>query len=332
MGKFVAAQGGGAAPTLKGLPGGSFLLAGAAKWDSASVTKIVDDFSKKLLADPDVAKAPNVAVLTKGLDDITQLMAITRGMSVVLLDPPAGGKDGIFCGAALVDTTDPKKYMALESDMLQSNFAQVMNPNVKQTTTITPDSVTIGEDVKLSKVTMKMDVQVPAGAAGGMQQEIQGAAKQMIDKMYGPEGMTMYIGVVGQKVIVIYGSDHGTMEAAVAAAKANSEPLATEPGIKATRDQVVANPVSFMYLPVTRWVTLGQAIAIPAQPGAAPPPANPVINNAPPGVLSVGVTGTQMSLETHVPIATILGVQEAVKRIQDAMAGPGAGGAAPAIP
>ena len=330
IGKFVASQAAGGPVTLKGLPGGNFLAAAAMKWDSASISQVFGDFEARVLADPDVAKDPRAAELAKGFDTAKQIIALTRGTSIVLLDPPAGGKDGIINGAMLVDTTDAKKYLDLQIKVLQGGMAQAMNPGVVQNITVNPDGPTVS-GVQLTKVTMKFDLKAAAGD-NAMDPQAQAMVGEVLQRIYGANGLTVYMGVVGNKVLSIYGSDQTTLEAAVAAAKGNTDALATSPAIAATKDQVVANPIAFAYLPITRWVTLAQAMMKPgAAPASGAAAAGAAIANAPPVVVSMGVSGKMLTEELHVPIATITGVQEAVKRLQEAMEG-GPGPGAPALP
>jgi hypothetical protein len=148
--------------------------------------------------------------------------------------------------------------------------------------------------------------------------------------MYGPEGITAYVGIVGKRMIMIYGSDAVTLESSIAAAQANTDDLGKTKEIAAMKDELVANPISAIYLPVARWVSLapiiaGPALGLPAT-APAPAPAKPV----PPMVMSVGVTGTTMTGELHMPIATIKGIQDAVKTMEESMQAPPAGGDAPA--
>jgi hypothetical protein len=116
---------------------------------------------------------------------------------------------------------------------------------------------------------------------------------------------------------MIYGSDLKMMEAAITAAQSDGDALETSPEIKATKDQLVANPVAVAYLPIARWVTLAQALT-----GDGPAPA-PAAANVPPMVMSVGVSGTMITAEVHVPIAAITATQEAILRLERAMQGQG---------
>jgi len=319
IGKFIASQKSSRPVTLQGLPGAGsgFLAAGAANWDGATMGTVIDNFTKALLADETISKDKRAADLKKSMELQRDMLAITTGASFVLLDPPAGGENGFIAGVALMDTKDPAKLRDLQAQVLQSNFMNdSMNPDIKQTVSVTPDAVTI-KGVKLSKFNLKLTLREdtpdkPINDANKM-------VLQMLNKVYGKEGLTAYFGTVGNRGIIIYGSDAGTLEAGVTAAQANSNELGANPTIAATKDQLVVNPIAVAYLPVTRWITLAASIMRPGAAGDAQP--SPAILNAPPIVMSAGVTNNMMTAELHVPIATVTGIQEAYARLQRAMGG-----------
>jgi len=58
-------------------------------------------------------------------------------------------------------------------------------------------------------------------------------------------------------------------------------------------------------------------------PGADAGPPVPAIVNAPPVVMSAGVTGHQLTAEVHVPIGAITAIQEAIARMGKAQGGGG---------
>ena len=127
-------------------------------------------------------------------------------------------------------------------------------------------------------------------------------AMEEIQKMYGPDGLTMYVGAVGKQVLFVYGSDGPTLESAVAAAQANTDTFSSNPAVMATKDQRAGGQSDRGLLSAdhaTR-VTLAQSIISFHSP-AADAPASPAVSNAPPLVSSLGVTGSMLTSELHVP-------------------------------
>jgi hypothetical protein len=320
IGKFVSALKDAKPLSLQGLPNGNggFLLAGAANWDPASIGKVLTAYGDALIGDETVAKDPRAAEFKQEIELQKKMLALTTGVSFVALDPPAGGKNGYFCGVALMNTNDPEglKKAALEAAK-HTALQQATNPDMVIKVTTVPNAVTI-KDVKLTKLNYKVSLREETPDKP-VNQAIK-AVFPMIDRMYGPDGLTAYIGTVGGRLIVIYGSDQTTLESGIAAAQDNTDDLTNNQAISQVKDQVVPNPIAVGYLPVTRWVTLMQSIL---KPGSGGDPLSPAIAGAPPALTSVGINGSMMTAEVHVPITTISGVQEAVQRLQRAMMGGG---------
>ena len=327
MGKFIAAQP--AKPdgvSLKGLPAGNFLVAGAGQWNAPALVAVVGDFLNQLVADPSLAKDPRLPEIRQSLDDARKAMGMVSGARMTLLEPTASGKDGFLNGAMLLDASDPKALVDLELKMADSKLAQnAVSPDIKTAVTVTPNALTV-KDVPLAKMTMKYTLRdetpdKPISAASKQ-------ALQAIQQMYGPNGMTMYMGAVGKRVLIVYGSDLNMIESAVGAAKDDSGALAASPAIAATNDQLVSNPLGVAYLPIASWVNLAQSLLAP---GAAAPARGAAVAPAPPVVVSVGASGKTLTAEIHVPIATIIATQDAITRLGGGGGG-GGGGGLPGLP
>jgi len=331
LGNFVASQApvaaSGLGASLKGLPSGNFIAAGAAAINSASLVSAINDFEDKLMADPAVVKNEHAAQIHSFVDLAKQEIAITQGFHMVFLDPAAGGQNGLINGALIYDTSDPQKFMDLQTQLLKSaSVMQDANPMMTQTITASPDALTV-KGVHLTRINVKIALK-PDSPDNPVPPEIK-AAFPMIQKLYGPDGMTAYYGIVGKRIIFIYGSDNVTIDSSITAAQGDTDTLAANPQIAATKDQVVANPIAVAYLPIARWITLAQSIVAPG--GAAPAP-GPNITSAPPIVVSAGVSGTTMSFEMHIPLATITGIREAAEAMDRAMMGGGGPPPAPLMP
>jgi hypothetical protein len=288
---------------------------------------VVKDFLNQIANDPALAKDPRLPEIRKSFDDVRQAAGLVNGMRFTMLEPPAKGKDGYLNGAFLVETNDPKKLLDLQNQMANSKLAQEsMTPDLKQTLTMTPNALTVKE-VVLNKTNIKYalreetpDKPIPATSR---------QAFDMLQQMYGANGLTMYSGVVGKRMLMVYGSDLNMIESAVTAAQTDSDALAKMPEIEKTKDQLVAQPIAAAYLPIARWVTLAQSIRTQGAEGQPAP--GPAITSAPPAVVSLGVSGHMLTAEVHVPIETIIGTQEAVQRLEKA-GGVDGGGLLPELP
>jgi hypothetical protein len=323
MGKFVASQAGRGPVTLKGLPNGKFIAAAAAKWNSETLASAVGPFLDSILTDPALAKDPRLAEMRKSLAATKQMLALTQGTSMLFLEPTAGGKEGLLNGAVLIDSSDPKQLFDLQMQNATTALAQqALNTDLKTTVAATPNALTV-KNVSLAKITMNITARpnTPDQPVSPQDQAI----FEEIQRIYGPGGMTVYLGVVGKRLLLIYGSNMSTIESAVAAAQADSDALANSPEITGMKDQLVANPIAVAYLPIARWVTLAESIVAPAgggRGGAASAPA-PAAAKSPPVVISTGVTGKMITAEIHVPIAAITSVQDAFTQLEKALDGAG---------
>jgi hypothetical protein len=228
----------------------------------------------------------------------------------------------------LVETSDPKKYFDLEMQNANSALSQMtMNADLKTSVTVTPNALTI-KDIPLTK--MNVAISLRDETPDNPIKPENHAAFDMVKRIYGENGMSMYMGIVGKRVLVVYGSDENLLESAITAAQSDSDALASSKEISASKTELVSNPVMVTYLPIARWVMLAQGI-MGGNGGAAMPAPGAAIMNAPPVVISAGVTGNLLKAEIHVPIGAITGTQEAVQRLQQSMQG-GRGGGVPLVP
>jgi hypothetical protein len=320
FGKFVTAQKPTGPLTFQGLPGGDFLAAGSFTYNGAAIADLMENVGKQIFANEVIAQDPKLDAYKKMLADYSQMIALTSGGRFVMLNPAVGGKNGLINGAVLTESSDPTKYRDLVMEMLKSPSAQQaqqsMNPDVKQTVTVTEDAATI-KGVSLTKIHMGFSLREETP-----EHPVNAAAKQglaMIQKMYGPDGATIYTAVVGKRVLTVFGADGPTLEGAVAAAQTDTDVLSSSPTISALKDQIVANPVVVAYLPVAKYVQLAQTFMNPTA-DAAPAPAAPAGNTA--AVLfSAGVTDNTLKVQYHIPIAAITSTMEAVNKFKQSMQG-----------
>ncbi len=145
-----------------------------------------------------------------------------------------------------------------------------MNGDLKQTVTVEEDAVNI-KGLALTKIhiTFGLRDETP-------DHPVSPAAKQglaMIEKIYGPDGMTLYTAVFGKRILTVFGSDATILESAVAAAQADTDILSNNATISAVKDQIVKNPVAVAYFPLAKFVELAQTMIggtgpAPRRPGA----------------------------------------------------------------
>ena len=319
FGKFVTAQKAEAAPNFQGLPDGDFLMAASFEYNGAAVGDLLESVGKQVLSNEIIAQDPKIDAYKKTLEDYRQMATLTSDGRFVLLNPPAGGKNGIFSGAILADSSDPAKYRELQIESLKSPLSQQsMSADFKQTMTVTEDAATV-KGVSLTKIHMGFalrDETPEHPLSPGARQSL-----AAIQKMYGSDGLTMYTAVVGKRILTVMGTDGPTLESAVAAAQTDTDVLSSNATISAVKDQVVSNPVAVAYFPVAKYVQLAQTMMSPGADAAPAAPGGPAGTPAAAVLFSAGVTDNTLTVQYHVPIAAITSTIEAVNHFKQAMQG-----------
>jgi len=167
---------------------------------------------------------------------------------------------------------------------------------------------------------------LPEDAEGKAGNEIAKKQMEMIEKFYGKDGLTIYLGVAGKRVLAVMGSDPGILEASVGAALADGKDLENNAMIAASKEQVVSNPVAVAYVSAGRWINAIQNMMLP---NGVPGGGGGGGGGGSPMVMSAGVNGSTLTMEMHVPTTTITTVKDAWQKMMGLMMGGGGGGAQP---
>ncbi|MCL2641389.1 MAG: hypothetical protein FWD53_11120, partial [Phycisphaerales bacterium] len=307
MGDFVAAQKPAKPVTLQGLPSGNVLLAGAWSWDGKTTGNVLADVLKRLMTNEAIAKegggakAEDIAKLS---DLYRQLITMTNGMSVVMLDKgigaaAAGGagaeaaaEKGAIHGVVLLETAEPAKVIALTLELFRNPLAKQFgtgNPDILQEIVVSPEPIEVKEELKFTRVDVKWSLR-KATADKPLSPGSQEMFTQF-SKIHG-NSMTIHLGEIGKRMVCVIGNDPATLEAAVNAAQTDSNDLANNHVINVSKDQIVPNTVGVYYAPVTRWMDLAQMLKT----------GKPVAGGGggggdwtPPFVGSAGITGTTLT-------------------------------------
>ncbi len=295
--QFLAQQMGTTALTLEGLPGNSYLMAAAGNVNGAALVGPVEQFMNSLMTDDDIANAPQAAGLKAVAGSVKELLPLIKGMKMVVLDPPSDSSKGLIQGAALIDTTDPAKYMQLtmeqyqHGDALQELMGGTADVVVHQVAT--PDALTV-KGIKFAKVqvTYKLREETPGKPLAPGAQE----ALQMIQMMYGPEGLTSYFGIVGKQVLLVMGPDPALIDTAITAAQSHADGLT--PAV--AKAQVPADAMGVAYLAIGKWVALAAKIAAPQMADQFAS-----AEKAPPLVVSVSAGDNQYTEQVHLPLPAL---------------------------
>ena len=154
LGKFVVSQAAGdQTVSLKGLPAGNFLLAGAMKINGETLAPVFSSFFDQMLTDPALAKDDRAAQLRQAFELSKPMIAMMHVCQLRLprILPPAE-KMATSTGAFPHRRRRSAEVSNVQLRIARNPAAQVsMDPDYKQTYTVSPDAVTI-KDVHLNKI------------------------------------------------------------------------------------------------------------------------------------------------------------------------------------
>ena len=317
LGKLVAAQKGVKSPDLTGLPAGDVLFAGAAGWDAASATAFAKKASDEFLASPKLQKVESYPQFKKMVDFELQMMGQLNALKFALYTPLDTTKGWINM-VAISDVTDAAKYQAQVIQMMRDSKmmnAATMNPDLKFEVATKEKALTV-KGVEFTKFTETFSAR-EATEEKPLKPETEQAV-EIIKKMYGAEGLVVYLGAISPKqLLMVMGGDEKLMEKAVIAAQTNSDAVTKIPELAASAKEALPNALVVTYLPVDRWITLAKK-QFGMDHGAREKDAGAVAIGGLPGpaVVSVSANGSTVTTEIHVPISLLISVTNS---IQDAM-------------
>jgi hypothetical protein len=328
IGKLLLAQKGVIPPTLSGLPTGSVGAAGAMAWEGKSVAALFREAMTETLADPVVSKDPRIAELRRGVELYGESIEMIKSMKFVFLTPnPADvEKKGWINGAVVIETTDGPAYLKKMVELAKNPIStETSDPDLISKMTVTPDAAT-HDGVKLTKFVQTISLREET--ADKPVSDMAKRSYESIKSLMGPDGSVVYAGVIDNKVVCVLSADAATIDGTIAASRKNSDALATDGKIKAVEPQLVANSVGRFYLSFDKWMPVietaimqmfgqgrGDAPA-PAGEGAGAAPA--VVN---PLTISVGINGSTMMVETHMPVSAITDLMAWGTRMQQKFGG-----------
>jgi len=298
MGKFIAAQKP-KANNLDGLPDGKLLLAATGSLDPSSASAAINKVIDQIAADPDLRDDPKLPDIKKALDLEKQVLAGFSGQKMALYQPSDPAK-GWLNGVTLVDTADPQKTIDAALAMARLNLTSGGNQGMVVEQKTEENAVNIkGVSFLKSTLTYSLSPDAPRQMAAGI---------NMLKSMYGPDGLTMYYGVVGRQVLTVMSNDPKLLEDAVDAAQAGSTALSRNAEIVAGNKNAQPNAQGVVYLPVSRWAALAlkQFGLAPADPPADKPAPAPL-------VISATMTGPNVTTEMYIPMGTVIDLSATIQ-------------------
>jgi hypothetical protein len=297
IGKFVAAQKAAPPATLTGLPDGKILVAAATNWDKNSIGPVFNKFVDQVLANPDIKENPQLADIKKMMEAEKGIFSGFSGEKIAFY-APTDPANGWINAVIIADLDDPQKSIDAAMLMTKLNLgtdAQGMKVQQK----VEPNAKTVnGVSLMKQTATYILKEDAPPQAAAGL---------EMLNKLYGPNGMVAYYGVVGKQLVAVMGSDDKLLESAITAAQAADTALAKNPEIAAASKAALPNSIMVEYLPVTRWISLALSQLHMGPAEAADKPA------ATPITVSASVTGSTITTEMTLPMTTVIDLSTTIQ-------------------
>ena len=133
----------------------------------------------------------------RSADHYEDLFANSTGVRGIILPGPAGGKQGMICGVILIDSDNPEKYLSVQKEIMNSPVLNAaIDSDISMVVTKSPAGAVTIKDIKLDKVHIDYKLREETPDTPLKPQSKQ--AFEMIHKIYGEEGLTMYMGIAGK--------------------------------------------------------------------------------------------------------------------------------------
>ncbi|MEI6807215.1 MAG: hypothetical protein WCN95_00695 [bacterium] len=322
---LIAASGTPMVPAKAGLAAtDSFLLAGWGRMDWIKAIGPTKSILKPLFAA--VTPASN-KVARKSIDDLWAIYdewAGTIGNEFAFIMEPAPAGEGTYRMTQTIAVKNPDAYRKLlaKTIPLSANLTKAFSamgpmgsPSMEMTADYKPGAETIdGVAVDISKTKM-------AFSSPDMGPEEKEEAQKMMESIYGPEGMTMRMALLGRTAIVSMGGKE-TMVRAIKASKNQVPGLLANPKVIAALDRVPkdASFAGLISLPAYAHFTFGMITRMMAGAGAPSGQPAPVLGDL--VTFSLRMQGTTQYFNLHVPQSEIKGL---IKTIEQATGGMGGG-------
>jgi hypothetical protein len=264
-----------------GLPAGKYLFFGGSTNDPATVGKVMDDLLTPITAELTKVGGPETEAVNKYIAALRKYVASSTGQAAGWIAPTGAlGQEPIF-QILSIQSGNPAEMKKAYTDMMdsQKQLMTVMGmPEDSMKTTNTPNAKTI-DGVSFDLMHTDMNLGQGANAA---------QADNMMKMIYGPEGMNVLTGVVGDKLVMSFGAPEQSLSAAITAIKTNDDPIGKMPGVAAVNSQLPKSRVMSLYVPVDEIVTTAGTYA-----GAM---GMPIQIQLPPDLQPIGITvGTEGS-------------------------------------
>lgn len=295
---------------ISGLPDSKYVFAGGAALDTNTLSQLVDDMAGPIRAAAVTMGEPGKPFVGY-IDAIKQVMTATTGQSFGFsVGEGEVGKTPLF-DTVVVSRGDADKLTAAQKDVVQyeEQFTQLfqMPGQPKTSNKFTPAAKSVG-GVEFNQVTMAME--------GGQPNN---PGQKMMEMLYGQGGFSMLMGKLDANTLlgVSYKQD-AQIQAAITAAKAGTDPLASDAQVKEVSTKLPQNSFFTMYVFPEQLMRLASRVSQTVS-------GNPLQTQLPPNVQPIAISGstdaTAVRFSVYVPSSVVqagvsAGLQQAMRQNQ----------------
>ena len=304
-------------PMLAGLPDQKYLFLAGFVSDAGAAKQLYNDIVTPLEAHFDVMgdQAPALHAL---VESYRQAVGAAERNAFGMVAPSAAVGQGSLVQFLALSKGDAQKLHDAQEEQTKAQPALMKSlnlPNAEATKTVYTENVKTVDGVKFDSI------QTTFNFPGNTPQEMQ--AQQAVNLMYGPNGLTMYSGVVDSKtLLLVAGGDDALLSAALGSAKDNKDIIGKMDPIQAVDAELPKTRVGVMYLPLDQVVST--AVGYAKQFGFPMPVQLPP--NLPPIGATAGTEGAAIRFDSHVPTQLVQSLIQAGMQVFLQMRGGNGGG------
>jgi hypothetical protein len=301
-----------AEPLMTGLPASKYLVYGGMVFEPQVGLDFITKFIDPLVAEMNKVGGDQAAAAQKYVAALKKYAGACKGQSFGWVAPGGQLGQSPLVQFISVQRGDAATLKSAQHDMMvtQQQLTQALTGNKEQVkVTQTPNAKTVA-GVTFDQVVTQFNAADPGGPGAAQ-------AQMMMNTMYGPNGMTMLTGVVGDKLLVASGVSDDVLAQAIASVKANQNNLDKVAGLQTVANQLPKNRMVAYFVPLDQVVntvaTYAAAFGMPVQ--IQLPPDLPPIGG------TVATEGNAVRVDSYTPTELVRAVVAAGMQVYGQMQG-----------
>jgi hypothetical protein len=288
-------------PMLNGLPAGKYLFYGGGIAEPEIAKAFITTWIDPLVAEAGKLGGDQAAAAQKFDDAVKKYVSALKSQSMGWMAPSGAlGQDPIMQTVSVQrGDTNAIRSAFVDMSSAQQDITKAFSGGQEQMkTSVTPNGKTV-DGVQFDQMTSTFN---PAANGPGAAQ-----AQMIMNYFYGPNGMQMLIGTVGDKVLVTSGINDQALSSAINSAKTDEDNLSKLPGVQTVSAQLPKQRCAAVFVPLDQIVntiaTYAAAMGMNMQVQLPP--------DLPPIGATVATDGTAIRIDSYTPTELIKAVTAA---------------------